>query len=67
MVGNWMKSPHRFDLIKVIDGMVEEVDENHDGGFSVLTVWKKCLTGYCLETVIDVESGEKNTWLRFPE
>ena len=55
-------------LIKVIGGMVEEVDENHDGGFIRCSPSaKKCITGTALETVIDLESGEKNTWLRFPE
>lgn len=55
-------------LVKVVDGAIEEIDENHEPGFIRCSPSSQaCLTGISLETIVDMQGGKKNNWLLFPE
>ena len=55
-------------LIRVSNGVIEEIDENHETGFiRCAPSGQACITGISLDTIIDMVEGKKNIWLRFSE
>lgn len=60
-----MTAPLR--LVKVMDGAVEIIDEEHEPGFiRCAPSGEACLTGVSLETIVEMKEGKKRSWLRFP-
>lgn len=55
-------------LLRVSDGLVEEIDENHEIGFiRCAPSGQACMTGISLETIVDMKEGKKDTWLHYLE